>query len=102
MTFLVKIERRERVEKEERERGQKEERERGQRESRERHIHIERERGEREERDAQSLQGMSLQFHFQFKNALISKGLSQTDRQRRLRVHFIPWECKLIWLSVTE
>ena len=32
--------------------------------------------GEREERDTQSLQGMSLQFHFQFQNALISKCLN--------------------------
>ena len=43
---------------------------------------------EREERDAQSLQGMSLQFHFQFKNALISKGIISNRQAERTESSF--------------
>ena len=48
----------------------------------------ERETREREERDAQSLQGMSLKFHFQFKNALISKGIISNRQAERTESSF--------------
>ena len=37
---------------------------------------------------SQSLQGMSLQFHFQFKNALISKGIISNRQAERTESSF--------------